>query len=57
MSEKMLLQDSKGGPGNMLQRISGLYDAMITFSLLSPPDVSLSAFFQLDICSRPLYKF
>lgn len=37
MSERILLQESKGGRAKELQRTSGLYDAMIRFSLLSSP--------------------
>lgn len=37
MSERMLLQGSKGGLAKELQRTSGLCDAIIRFSLLSPP--------------------
>ena len=46
MLEKILLQESKGGPGKELQRTSGLYDAITTFSFLSPPVALWSAFFQ-----------
>ena len=46
MSERILLQESKGGLAKELQRTSGLYDAIIRFSLLSPPVAVWSAFFQ-----------
>ena len=38
MLSKMLAQEASGGAGRLLQRISGLYEATMMFSLLSPPD-------------------
>ena len=43
MLEKMLMQESSGGPDKELQRTLGLYDATITSNLLSPPVAPLSA--------------
>ena len=39
----MLKHDLHGGPGDELQRTLGLYGAIITSSLLSPPVVTLLA--------------
>ena len=53
------MQESNGGPGEELQRTSGLYEATTTFNLLSPPIAFLSAYLRtrrsnVDVLSAPL---
>ena len=42
------MQESSGGAGRLLQWISGLYEAMMMFNLLSPPGMNLSATAMID---------